>query len=113
MAARTSQVDRSVEVDVDAIAAATLRCPAVAGLDGGGTRFVATYLPGRRVVGVRADDHRVLVSVVLARAASVMTLNKQVRAAVAPLVGGRTVDVYIADVDTGEDPAATTSGEAQ
>lgn len=121
MAARTSQVDRSADVDVavdvgvdiDAIAAAALRCPAVAGLHGGGSRFVATYLPGRRVVGVRADDHRVLVSVVLANRASVKTLETQVREAVAPLVGGRSVDVYIADVDTGDDPAATTAVEAQ
>ena len=46
-------------VDVDAIAAATLACPAVAGLHEGGSRAVATYLPGRRVVGVRAEDRRV------------------------------------------------------
>ena len=38
-------------LDVDALAAATLDCPAVAGLHTGGTKFVATYLrgaPGRR-----------------------------------------------------------------
>ena len=46
-------------------------CPAVAGLHPGGTKFVATYLPGRRVVGVRVEDDRVLLSVVLARGASV------------------------------------------
>lgn len=87
--------------DVEALAAATLGCPAVAALSLGGTRFVATYLAGRRVVGVRVDDHRVLVSVVLAHGASVRRLDKQVRDALAPLVGGRYVDVHIADVDTG------------
>lgn len=89
-------------LDVDVVAAATLQCPAVAGLHQGGTRFVVTYLPGRRVVGVRLDADRVLVSVVLARGASVPSLDKQVRDALAPLVEGRLVDVHVADVDTGE-----------
>lgn len=88
--------------DVDAVAAATLECSAVAGLHPGGTRFVATYLPGRRVVGVRIDEDRVLLSVVLAQGASVPGLDKQVRDALAPLVEGRSVDVHVADVDTGE-----------
>ena len=90
-------------LDVDAVAAATLGCPAVAGLHPGGTRFVATYLPGRRVVGVRVDEDRVLLSVVLAQGASGGRLEKQVRDAVAPLVAGRAIDVHVADVDTGEE----------
>lgn len=87
--------------DVDALAAATLRCPAVAGLHPGGPTLVASYLPGRRVIGVRAEDDRVLVSVVLAQGCSVKTLESQVRHALAPLVEGRAVDVHVADVDTG------------
>jgi hypothetical protein len=86
--------------DVDAIAAAALACPAVAGLHEGGTRAVATYLPGRRVVGVRVEDHRVLVSVVLAPGSSVRSLEAQVRSAVAPYVEGRQVDLHVADVQT-------------
>jgi hypothetical protein len=89
--------------DVDAIAAATLACPAVAGLDEGGTHAVATYLPGRRVVGVRVDDRRVVVSVLLASRFSVRLLDAQVRSALAPHVGGREVDVYVADVQTAAD----------
>jgi hypothetical protein len=69
----------------------------------GGTRFVATYLPGRRVVGVRVDEDRVLLSVVLAQGASVGRLEQQVRDAVTPLVAGRAIDVHVADVDTGEE----------
>lgn len=91
--------------DVDAIAAATLACPAVAGLHEGGSRAVATYLPGRRVVGVRAEDRRVLVSVVLASGSSVQTLGVQVRTALAPHVGGRRVDVHVADVQTAVEPS--------
>lgn len=90
--------------DADAIAAATMACPAVAGLHEGGTRVVATYLPGRRVVGVRIEDERVVVSVVLASGASVRTLEDQVRSRLAPHVGGRQVDVHVADVQTTMDP---------
>lgn len=89
--------------DVDAIAAATLACPSVAGLHEGGTRAVATYLPSRRVVGVRVEDHRVLVSVVLARGSSVRSLEAQVRTALAPHVEGRQVDVHVSDVQTATD----------
>jgi hypothetical protein len=96
-------------LDVDALAAATLECPAVAGLHLGGTKFVATYLAGRRVVGVRAEDDRVLLSVVLAHGASVQTLEKQVREALAPFVEGREIDVHIADVDTQEEGATDTA----
>ena len=86
--------------DVDAIAAATLACSAVAGLDEGGTRAVATYLPGRRVVGVRVENRRVLVSVILSSGFSVRLLDAQVRSALAPHVRDRDVDVYVADVQT-------------
>ena len=86
--------------DADLIAAAVLACPAVAGLDEGGTRAVATYLPGRRIVGVRIEDPRVLVSVVLESRTSVASLEEQVRRAVTPLAGGRRVDVHVADVQT-------------
>lgn len=90
--------------DVDAIAAAVRTCPAVAELDGGGTRLVATYMPGRRVVGVRVEDDRVLVSVVLAPGSSVQALESQVRSALAPLVEGRRVDVHVADLHTAPEP---------
>ena len=76
---------------------------------------MASYLPGRRVVGLRADDDRVLVSVVLAHGSSVKVLEKQVREALAPLVGGRAVDVHVADVNTGAAavPAATATASAE
>ena len=98
-------------LDIDALAAATLDCPAVAGLHPGGTKFVATYLAGRRVVGVRAEDDRVLVSVVLAHGASVHALEKQVRDALTPIVEGREIDVHVADVNTGENAVANTAAE--
>jgi hypothetical protein len=96
--------------DVDVIAAAALACPAVAALHGGGPRVVATYLPGRRVEGVRVEDDRVLVSVVLVYGVHVRTLERQVRNALAPHVDGRSVDVHVADVQRANDMS---SGETR
>ena len=94
----SGSVSAQITYDVDAIAAETLACPAVAGLHEGGTRAVATYLPGRRVIGIRVENSRVLVSVVLAYGSSVRSLEAQVRSALASHVGGRRVDVHVADV---------------
>jgi len=97
--------------DVDVIAAATLACPAVAGLHAGGPLVVATYLPGRRVDGVRVEDDRVLVSVVLLYGVPVRSLERQVRNALAPHVDGRSVDVHVADVQPARDmPSGETRG---
>ena len=86
------------EPDADAIASAARRCPAVADLHGGDLVQVATYLPGRRVDGVRVEEDRVLVSVVAAWGVPLVALTDQVRAAVTRLAGGRRVDVHVADI---------------
>ncbi|MFI7604256.1 hypothetical protein ACIBTV_03945 [Micromonospora sp. NPDC049366] len=83
-------------VDVDAVAAAVRACPAVAGLVALGGR--GTYLPGRRVDGVVVDADTVLVQVRARWGARAPELAAQVRAAVAPLVAGRHIDVVVADV---------------
>ncbi|MGY5884647.1 hypothetical protein [Modestobacter lacusdianchii] len=87
----------------DAIAAAAVRCPAVASLSSGGLRPVATYLPGRRVDGVRVDSGRVLVSVVAVQGVPIIVIADQVRQAVGPIVGGQLVDVHVADVQLPEE----------
>ncbi|NMR20082.1 hypothetical protein HIR71_07590 [Cellulomonas fimi] len=84
--------------EVDLIATAVLGCPAVVALDTGGLRMVATYLPGRRVVGVRTDEQLVEVAVVGALGVPVTGLDRQVRAAVAPYAAGRRVDLHVADL---------------
>jgi hypothetical protein len=95
----------------DAIAAAVAACPAVASLHGGGLRRTATFLPGRLIEGVHLDEDRVRVSVVAAQRVPVGVLAEQVRAAVAPLVPGRVVDVHVADVRlTDQRPPASQSG---
>jgi hypothetical protein len=88
----------------DAIVAAVTACPAVASLHGGGLRRTATYLPGRLVEGVHIDDHRVRVSVVAVQGVPVAEVAEQIRAAVAPLVPGRAVDVHVADLQVTAPP---------
>ena len=89
----------------DAVAAAVRAVPGVAGLHTGVFGEVATYLPGRRVEGVRIGPGGCAVHVVLIWGAPVLATADLVRAAVTPLVGAR-VDVTVEDVV----PAATGMG---
>lgn len=74
-----------------------MACPAVAALEDDG--FLATFLPGRRVAGVRIADDVCEVAVVLHLDGSPLPeAAEQVRRAVTPVVGGRRVDVVVADV---------------
>ena len=50
-------------VDVDGVAAAVRACPGVEALRGGGPGEVATYLPGRRIVGVQVTPAGLVVAV--------------------------------------------------
>lgn len=77
---------------------AVLACPGVVALNGGGLAPVATYLPGRRVAGVRLDEHRILVSVTVARGCKVPELAEQIRANLWSFAAGRPVDLHVADV---------------
>ncbi|GAA4703467.1 hypothetical protein GCM10023215_48750 [Pseudonocardia yuanmonensis] len=74
--------------------------PAVVRLDGGLYGAVATHLPGRRLLGVRVDEHGgpVEVAVVLSLAAPIPEVVAQLRARVAAVTGGRPVDVTVSDV---------------
>jgi len=81
----------------DAVREAVLRVDGVAGTHTGTFGEVATYLPGRRVEGVRLRPDGAEVHVVLAWGAPVGATADAIRAAVAPLTGA-TVDVVIQDV---------------
>lgn len=87
-------------VDPDLIASTTLACPSVASLAGGAAGEVATYLPGRRVVGVRITEDEVEVHVQARWGTVLPDVGKEVRGALNPLAQGRSVAVYIDDVET-------------
>lgn len=83
----------------DAVAAAVRAVPGVHDLHPGAPGEVATYLPGRRVVGVRLLDPGCEVHLVLDLGAPVHETTDRVRSALAPLVGGP-VHVHVEDVVT-------------
>ena len=84
--------------DTDAIAAAALARPGVAGLHGGPLNEFAAYLPGRTVAGVCVADDHVEVHVVARYGAILPTLAEEVRTAVAPSAGGLPVEVHVDDI---------------
>lgn len=88
----------------DAVAAAVRAVPGVADLHTGTFGEVATYLPGRRVNGVRLRPEVTEVHVVLTWGVPVLAAADAVRGAVSPLVATR-VDVTVEDV---VDPRAGT-----
>ena len=82
----------------DLVAAATRSVPGVSDLHAGAFGEVATYLPGRRVTGVRMGDAITEVHVVVDMGTPVLATAAAVRAAVHPLVGTE-VQVYVEDVN--------------
>ncbi|MGI8668005.1 MAG: hypothetical protein ACR2N4_18570 [Jatrophihabitans sp.] len=97
-AARTPRPALIDGVDVDAVAAAVRSCVDVDDLDGGPLDTVASYLPGRRVPGVRVGSDRVTVQLRSRWGAPVPQVGQQVLAAVRPLVAGRKLDIVVSDI---------------
>lgn len=81
-----------------AVADAVLACPGVAGLRGGRFGDVATYLPGRRIDGVRLRPDGVTVAVAVHFGQPVFAVAEAIRAVVREVVGDLTVDVTVDDV---------------
>lgn len=100
----------AAEVDIESLAAAVRACPAVDDLAGGRLASVATYRPGRQVAGLRVEPDRVTVQVRAVWNSPVTEVARQLRAALAPLVGARTIDIELADV---ADPAQAVTTAAQ
>jgi hypothetical protein len=83
----------------DMIAATVLAVPGVASLHPGTFGEVASYLPGRRVVGVRRDGQTVEVHVVLLWGAPALATAEAVRRSLTAL-GAAAVHVVVQDVVT-------------
>jgi len=89
------------------VAAAVLTVPGVIGLHGGMFGETATYLPGRRVPGVRLTED--VTDIHLSVVYPVFATAQQVRTAVAALVTGP-VNITVEDVTPATDAATTTRG---
>ena len=85
--------------DLEAVAAAALGSPLIAGLTGGRFGDVATYLPGRRLVGVREVDGTIEVHVVAKWGTPLPEVADVVRAAVATHAGGAPVAIFVDDIE--------------
>lgn len=83
------------------VAEAVVAHPSVVRLDGGAFGTVATWLSGRRLVGVLVGrtDEPVEIGVVLRLDRPIPATVAALRASLAPLVDGVPVDVTVADVE--------------
>ena len=98
--------------EVDLLAAAVRAVPGVAALHPGMFGEVGTYLPGRRVPGIRTVGDVTEVHVSIVFDASVRDTAVRVRSAVSALTGG-TVDVTVEDVVPGSTAEPVDSGPAR
>lgn len=96
--------DQDHSTAAEHVAAAVLAVPGVSGLHAGTYGEVGTYLPGRRVAGVRlgADVTEVHIAVVMGR--SIADVAQQVVAAVEPLTQ-TPVEVHVEDVTSASEAA--------
>lgn len=93
----------------EAVAAAVLALPGVVRLSGGKFGTVASYLPGRRVVGVRLpleETDSVEVALVARMGVPLPPLVGEVGAAVVAVLGPVAVDVTVTDVEEAPSAAA-------
>lgn len=94
---RPHESNEMAQDEAERIAAAVAGVPGVAGLHGGMFGEVGTYLPGRRVVGVRIGTERVDVHVSITLDTPVRPTADAIQQAVATLTT-LPVDVTIEDV---------------
>jgi hypothetical protein len=95
--------------DLEAVAAAALGSPLIAGLTGGRFGEVATYLPGRRILGVREVDGTIEVHVIARWGTPLPEVAEVLRAAVAPHAGDLPVAVFVDDIEVPEEAALAAS----
>ncbi|MEU3270851.1 hypothetical protein ABZ639_08380 [Saccharomonospora sp. NPDC006951] len=99
----------------DAIAAAVTGHPAVVRLACGGHAALATYLPGRKVKGVRVTGagEPVDIGVVLTLGDPLPGVVAELRERVRAVAGDVPVNVEIADVEPGEPSTVDTQAEGE
>ena len=85
----------------DQVAAVVLAVPGVVRLHGGPFGGLGTYLPGRRVTGVRIDDAGTEVHVVVSTAESIAVTGARIQRAVSA-IAPMPVRVHVDDIDVPE-----------
>jgi len=95
--------------EADLLAATVQGVLGVVTLGGGGLLQPTTYLPGRRVLGVRASAERVEVAITVAFGIPASVVADRIRVALAVAARGRPVDVHVADVQAPANEAAPAS----
>jgi hypothetical protein len=85
-------------LDVDDIYAAVLACPGVAGLGSGMIGELATYLPGRRVPGIRVTPQLVELEVCARWGPPAQEIGRQIWGALASVVTDRPIAIAITDI---------------
>lgn len=83
----------------EAVADAVVSCPGVVRMATGSPVEVATYLPGRRVHGVRIGDGVVEVHIVARPGTVLPELADTVRRTVATVIPAKAVDVFVDDLE--------------
>jgi len=84
--------------DADTVAGLARAVPGVAGLHPGMFGEAATYLPGRRVTGVRITDYHIEVHLAVEAGAPIRATAAEVRERVTTAFPGVVVDVTVEDV---------------
>ena len=102
--------DLPVTPDLEVVAAAALGSPVIAGLTGGRFGEVATYLPGRRILGIRAVEGEIELHVVARWDIPLPEVADAVRAAVAPYTGAMPVAVFVDDIEVSDGVTDSGSG---
>ena len=94
------------DVLAERVAAAVTAHPAVARLHGGVYGDIVTYLPGRKLVGVRigSAEEPVEIAVVLHPDRPIPEVVRALRREVSRLCGGAAVDITVADLALPEEP---------
>ena len=88
-----------MSIDASAVSAAATGCRSVVALSPGPFGDVATYLPHRRIIGVRVTADQIEVRVVAVWGPPLAQVGEEVRAAVRPAVGALPVEVFIDDIE--------------
>lgn len=97
------------ETEVDLLAAAVQGVVGVVAVGGGGPLQPTTYLPGRRVAGIRSSTDRIEVAVTVAVGLPAPVVAGRIRTALAVLAPGTPVDVHIADLQLPQAVTQTTA----